>query len=373
MRIDRIELYLVCSRFREPWRTAYGTDYENCALFTRMVSGENEGWSEASPLPRPNYCYEYGNGIYQVAAKFLAPLLVGREFDSAKDVNEAMASVKGNPFAKSGLEMAWWTLDADRKKLPLHKLFAQNKTKRFVDEGAGVGICDNYDSLIEKVGRAFDSGTKRVKLKVTHGWDIDMIAAVRSVFPNEMIHIDCNASYRFDEIGIFRQLDRFHLAMIEQPFMPNAIYDHAKLQKAIDTPICLDESIVDTESAVEALELGACRYINLKPSRVGGFETSLQINQLCSQAGVGCWVGGMLESDVGKATHIELACIDNMIYPHDITAASENYIEPISERPLEHVAPWTYQITEHTGTPICPDKCKLFSRAVQKCAFGDVM
>ena len=140
-------------------------------------------------------------------------------------------------------------------------------------EGVGFGICDSYDALIAKIGKAFDSGAKRVKLKAVHGWDVEMLAAVRSVFPNETIHIDCNSSYTYDEAEFFKKIDKFHLAMIEQPFAPGAIYDHAKLQKRLDTPLCLDESIVDTVSIRQALEPGACRYVNIKPARGAAWGT----------------------------------------------------------------------------------------------------
>lgn len=365
MRIDSIDLYLVENRFHQPWRTAYGADAGNAVLLTRLRSGEHEGWSEASPLPGPTYCYEYGDGLFQVASRFLTPMVLGKEFDTPQQLMAAMSTIKGNPFAKSGIEMAWWTLEAEIRSIPLHTLLCPESKNTHVDEGAGFGVCDTLDELIAQVGEALDSGAKRVKLKAMHGWDVDMVQAVRSTFPNGVFHIDCNSSYTIDEADVFRKMDKFHLAMIEQPFSPMDILDHSKLQKMIETPICLDESITDPFVARQALELGACGFINIKPARVGGLSNSLEINRLCQQAGVGCWVGGMMESDVGKSICAELALADNMVYPHDITAECDNYPEPIAVHPLEHSAPWQYAASTTPGTPIKPNMEKMLAKATR--------
>lgn len=364
MIIEGIDLYLVENSFHTPWRTAYGADASNCVLMTRLRSGGCEGWSESSPLPGPFYSCEYGRGVFNVAQEYLAPLLIGKAFDSAQQVQDAMSAVKGNPFAKAGLEMAWWTLAAEMDGIPLHKLLSPEGAAATVPEGAGVGVCDSYDELIAQVGAALDSGAERVKLKAMHGWDLEMVRVVRTTFPDATLHIDCNASYTIEERDIFRQMDRFGLAMIEQPFSQLDILDHAKLQAELDTPICLDESIMDPLVARQALEIGACKLMNIKPARVGGLLNSIKINKLCEEANVGCWVGGMLESDVGKAICVELAASRNMVYPHDITAEADSYPEPIAERPLTHVAPWQLAVSAVPGTPIKPDMLKMRAKTL---------
>lgn len=368
MRIDSIDLYLVENKFHRPWRTAYGSDPGNSVVMACMRSGEYEGWSEASPLPGPTYCYEYGEGAYQIASRFLAPMVLGKDFETAEELLAAMSTIKGNPFAKASIEMAWWTLKADMLGVPLRKVLCPESTTGIIDEGAGFGIADSLDALIAEVGAALDSGTKRVKLKAMHGWDVNMVQAIRSTFPNGTFHIDCNSSYTIDEADIFRKLDKYGLAMIEQPFSPLDIVDHAKLQKMIDTPICLDESVTDPMIVRQALEIGACGYVNIKPARVGGFANSIEINRLCKQAGVGCWVGGMMESDVGKSICVELAAMDNMVYPHDITPEKDNYREPIGERPLEYVAPWRLPVSQVCGTPIKPNMQKMLAKARLHCS-----
>lgn len=362
MFIDKIELYLVQNAFFKPWRTAYGSDPGNCAVFVRMVSGNYEGWSESSPLPGPNYSYEYGQGAYLMAEQFLAPCVVGKEFSSARELNAAMAHVKGNPFAKGAIEMAWWTLDAAMKGKTLGA--ALGAVHKEIPVGDGWGVYDSYDVLIENIGKSFDAGYPRVKLKAMHGWDAEMLEAVRSVFPNETIHIDCNASYTFDEAEIFRKMDKFHLAMIEQPFQAGDIYSHAKLQKMLDTPVCLDESITEPWQAEQAAELGACGYINIKPARVGGLQNAIDINNICAQAGIGCWVGGMMESDVGKAICTELAALPNMVYPHDVTPSVCNYPEIITTTTLAETPQKTICCSDRIGSPVVPDMEKFIKKVI---------
>ena len=364
MFIDSIELFLVRNKFRSPWRTAYGTDYENCVVITRMTSGNFEGWSESAPLPSPNYAYEWGEGAFEVASRFLAPSVVGKEMPSYKDVYAAMADVKGNPFAKAAIEMPWWTLEADIKGVSLHNLFEKSGTPE-VDVGSAVGICDTYDEVIKRVGMKFDEGCKRVKLKVAPGWDVDMVAAVRSAFPDKTLHIDCNASFDRNDTEVFKKLDKFHLAMIEQPFAPSDLVGHSRLAKMIETPICLDESIDSPLACRQAIELECCKFVNIKPGRVGGFGNSIEINRLCAENGITCWVGGLLESDIGKACCVELACLDNMGYPHDIAAEKFNYIDPIGETRLEYSSPRKFMGATHKGTPIKPNLEKLKEKTVK--------
>ncbi|MBR6574704.1 MAG: o-succinylbenzoate synthase [Clostridia bacterium] len=369
MRIDGIELYLVENAFHKPWRTAYGSDPGNSVVIARMVSGSHEGWSEASPLPDPNYSYEYGKGAFQVCKRFLAPLTVGKEFDSARELNAAISHVKGNPFAKAAIEMAWWTLKADMEGKTLGQLLGATTDK--VEVGDGWGICDSYDELIANIGKSFDEGYTRVKLKIAPGWDEKMLEAVRSVFPNQTIHVDGNSAYRYNEhADLLKRLDRFHLAMIEQPFQVGDIYYHGKLQSQMDTPICLDETITEPWQAEVAAEMKACKYINIKPARVGGLQNSLDINEICRQAGIGCWVGGMMESDVGKAICTELAAIPNMVYSHDITPANLNYPFTITKRELVMDEKRMLTLATEAGTPVKPDLEKMLQRVNDSAKFG---
>ena len=369
MRIDGLELYLVENAFHKPWRTAYGADPGNSVVIARMISGTHEGWSESSPLPDPNYSCEYGRGAFEVCKRFLAPLVVGKEFATARELNEAMRHVKGNPFAKAAIEMAWWTLKADLENKTLGQLLGAQTNK--VKVGDGWGIADSIDELVKNVGSSFDEGYDRVKLKIAPGWDEKVLEAVRSTFPNQTIHVDGNSAYRYHEHGdLLRRLDRFGLAMIEQPFQVGDIYYAAKLQSEMETPICLDETITEPWQAEVAAEMKACKYINIKPARVGGLQNSLDINEICRQAGIGCWVGGMLESDVGKAICTELAAIPNMVYSHDITPATGNYPYTITTRELVMTPDKMLDLATESGTPVKPDLAKMLEKTVDVARFG---
>ena len=369
MHIDGLELYLVENAFFKPWRTAYGSDPGNSVVIARMVSGQYEGWSEASPLPDPNYSCEYGAGAFQVAKKFLAPLVVGKDFSTARELNDAMRHVKGNPFAKAAVEMAWWTLKADMEGKTLGAVLGAQQSQ--VEVGDGWGIEDSFDAIIANIGKSFDEGYTRVKLKIGPGWDEKMLEAVRSVFPNQTIHVDGNSAYRYNEhADLLKRLDRFHLAMIEQPFQVGDIYFHSKLQAQMDTPICLDETITEPWQAEVAAELGACKYINIKPARVGGLQNSLDINEICRQAGIGCWVGGMMESDIGKAICTELAAIPNMVYSHDITPASLNYPFTITKRILTMTPDKKLDLAAETGAPVKPDMERMLQKVTMTAKFG---
>ncbi len=369
MRIDGIALYLVNNRFYKPWRTAYGSDDCNSVVIARMVSGAHEGWSESSPLPGPNYSYEYGRGAFLVARDFLAPVLVGREIGSARELNALLSHVKGNPFAKAALEMAWWTLYADVCGRTLGQVLGAERDR--IEVGDAWGIADSVDQLIANIGKSFDQGFRRVKLKIAPGWDEEMLAAVRSVFPDQTIHVDGNSAYSYAEhADLFRRLDRFHLAMIEQPFQAGDLLHHAKLQARIETPLCLDEAITEPWQAEIAAEMRACRYINIKPARVGGLQNALDIHEICCQAGIGCWVGGMLESDVGKGICVELAALPNMTYSHDVTPASDSYPENFSETPIRMDPDRTICLSRRVGSPVVPVLSRMLPMTADSAFFG---
>jgi O-succinylbenzoate synthase len=333
MRIDRIELYQVAMPLIYPWRTAYGEDAAIQSVLVRMASGAEFGWGESSPLAAPFYSPEWAGGVFAVLRDWMAPALIRQEIESADDLGRLLAPFKGNPFAKAALDTAWWTLDARRRALPLYRALGGKRSA--IDVGADFGVMDSFDDLIRAVGTAADAGFKRVKLKFRPGWDLPMLEAVRGTFPNLTIHIDCNSGYRLNDLPLFRAIDRFGLAMIEQPLGHEDLLDHAQLAKSIETPICLDESITSLDRTRQAIELGSCRWVNIKPGRVGGLTNARAIHDLCRDAGIPCWVGGMLESAVGVSLCIALATLDNFTYPADIFPSSRFYREDLADPPIE--------------------------------------
>jgi O-succinylbenzoate synthase len=331
--IESIHLYHVRMPLIEPWRTAYGEDAAIESILVRMMSGEHEAWAETSPLAAPCYSPEFATGAFAVLRDWLAPAIVGQAIDSGAALQQRLGHFKGNQFAKAALDNAWWTLEAVRREMPLHRLFGA--TRNQVAVGADFGVTDSIDELLEKIAAAVERGFPRIKLKFRPGWDIPMLAAVRREFPTTTIHIDCNSGYTLDDVDLFRRVDEFELAMIEQPLAHDDVVDHAKLQSQIKTPICLDETITSLARTRQAIELGSCRYVNIKPGRVGGLTNALAIHDLCRDAGIPCWVGGMLESAVGARACVALAMLDNFTYPADIFPSRRFYRDDLARPELE--------------------------------------
>ena len=329
MRIDRIEVRHVTMPLLYPWRTASHEIAAIDSLLIKVNSGDLEAWAESCPFGTPDYSPEYAAGAFAVLRDWLAPAVVGTEIESGGLLQQRLSHFKGNYFAKAALDAAWWVLEARRAGKPLHTLLGGRRNR--VEVGADFGVMDSLDELVAAVDDAVRAGCPRVKLKFRPGWDLNMLEAVRSTFPDLTAHIDCNAAYRLSDLDLFRAVDQFGLAMIEQPLQHDDLLDHAKLQAQIDTPVCLDESIVSVKSAEQAVELGSCRYVNVKPGRVGGLTVAKSIHDLCRDDGVGCWVGGMLESGVGAAVCLALATLENFTYPADIFPSSRFYAEDLAE------------------------------------------
>jgi O-succinylbenzoate synthase len=330
MHIDSVELYLVSMPLLYPWRTAYGEDATIDSILVRMRSGEHSAWAESSPLAAPCYSPEWAVSAFALLEKWLAPAIVGQWVGSGEELQQKLSHFKGNQFAKAALDNAWWVLKAQSTGQPLYKLLGGTRDR--FDVGADFGIMDNVGDLLDGVGKALAEGFPRVKLKFRPGWDVNMLRAIRREFPTQTFHIDCNSGYRLNEhLELFCRLDDFFLAMIEQPLAYDDVVDHARLQETIGTAICLDESINSVHRAEQAIELGSCRYINIKPARVGGLTNALAIHNLCREAGVPCWVGGMLESAVGASICIALATLDNFTYPADIFPSSRFYADDLGE------------------------------------------
>jgi len=357
MRIDRIDLYRVAMPLLSPWRTAYGEDAVIESVLVQMTSAGQSGWGEASPLAAPTYSPEWAAGVFQVARDWLAPRLVGQDVTSGAQLQQLLALVKGNPFAKGGLDLAWWDLNARLKGQPLYRVLGGSNPT--VTVGADFGVQDTIDELVDKVGRAVAAGFLRVKLKFRPGWDLPMIRAVRQAFPQTVLHIDCNSAYRLEDAPLFRALDDFKLAMYEQPLAHDDLLDHAALQQRVQTPICLDESITSVEKARKALAIGACRFVNIKPGRVGGLTNAAAIHDLCYRQGVPCWVGGMLESAVGVAHCIALATLPGFTYPADIFPTRSYYPEDLAEPEIVLSGPSRVLALEEPGIGTIPSPERL--------------
>lgn len=364
MRIERIEVFRVAMPLIYPFRTAFGDDDTIESLLVRIESDGVHGWGEAAPWRFPAYSPECAATAFVTIADFLAPLLVGRHIETGSELAEALSPIKGNFFAKAALDLAWWDLTARARQQPLWRMLGGRGPTAQV--GADFGVMDSIDQLLQTIAGALEQGYLRVKLKYRPGWDLDMIRAVRGAFPGATVHIDCNSAYTLDALPMFRELDELGLAMIEQPLAHDDLIDHAMLQKHLHTPICLDESITSPANARKAVQIGACRWVNIKPGRVGGLTHALAIHDLCEREGVPCWVGGMLESAVGAAHCLALATLPNMCYPSDIFPSSRFYAQDLAQPPMEHSSPSEFTASEAPGTGVEPDPARLQACALER-------
>jgi O-succinylbenzoate synthase len=328
MIVERIELFHAAMPLLHPWRTASHTAFAIHSVFVRMESGGVSGWGETTPLSDPTFSPEWASTAFATIEHWLGPPLLGQDVTSGEDLQARLAHVKGNPFAKAGLDLAWWDLQGKLTGRPVHDLLGGAAEQ--IEIGADFGVQDTLDELVALIGGALDDGFRRVKLKFRPGWDVNMLEAVRSTFPDLACHIDCNSGYTLDDLDLFRAVDRFGLVMIEQPLAYDDVVDHAKLAQALETPLCLDETIISAERARAAIELGSCRWINLKHGRCGGLTTARRIHDVCRDAGIRCWVGSMLESAVGSAFSVALATLDNLHYPADVFPTDRHYAEDLS-------------------------------------------
>lgn len=342
MKIDRIALYHVAMPLISPWRTAYGEDADSHSVLCRMSSGSVEAWGESAPLAAPCYSPEWAGGVFATVRDWLAPALMHQDITSGADLQNRLAVYKGNPFAKGLLDNTWWNLHARIQGIPLHR--ALGATRDTVPVGADFGVLDSVDELLTAIGGAVERKFPRIKLKYRPGWDLDMLRRVRKHFPREVFHIDCNSGYRLADLPMFKEIDEFRLAMIEQPLNHDDLVDHAALQAQIKTPICLDESICHIGRMQHAIALSSCQYVNIKPGRVGGLTNAVAIHDLCKDAGIPCWVGGMLESANGAGLCVALSMLDNFTYPADIFPSQRFFHEDMCIPEVE-------LITLADGTP----------------------
>jgi len=337
MHIDGIDIFHVSLPLISPFNTSYGDTSVIESVLVRMRSDALEGWGEAMSWTTPGYSSEYAGSTFDVIERFLAPLVLGQSFDTSRSLLQAIAHVKGNYFAKGAIDEAWWDLHAKMQDKPLWQVLGgQGDT---VDVGADFGVMPTIEELLEKITEALEHGFKRIKLKFRPGWDVPMVARVRETFPDAVFHVDCNSAYTLADVDVFKALDEYQLAMIEQPLSHDDLIDHARLQSMLQTPICLDESITSPDRARKAIEIGACRWINVKPPRVGGMTPAMDILELCGQANIPCWIGSMLESNIGSAHCLALATLPNVEYPSDVFPSDRFYQADLAEPPLTLTGP----------------------------------
>ena len=333
MKIDAIEVREIRLPLRERFEISSGYSEERQILLVKLHAEGEIGWGECVAGEDPGYSYETTETAWHILSAFLVPALLGSEVEGPADVERAISHVRGHPMAKACLEMASWDLEARRRGLSLTE--ALGGSGQPVPVGVSVGLQKSDDLLVEKVGGFLAAGYRKIKLKIKPGRDVEMVRAVREVFPDAPLMVDANSAYTLEDQARLAELDDLDLLMIEQPLAYDDLHRHARLQEVLRTPVCLDESIHSVDDAELALELGSCRIINIKPGRVGGFGSSRRIHDLCRARGVPVWCGGMLESGVGRAFNIALATLPGFTIPGDISASRRYWERDIVDPEFE--------------------------------------
>ncbi len=354
--IQSLEVYPIALNYVEPLKTSFGDNALKAAVVVRLCTAEGLcGWGEASVELSPGYGSETVGTAIHVIRNFIEPLLIGKTFADPPAVAKAIRSIRGHQHTRAGVEAAAWDAFAQQANLSLAQYFAtflpEGHTPRATAPvGVSIGMQPTAEATLAIIRKRVKEGYNRIKLKITPGWDVELARAVRAEFPDILLMLDANSAYTLADAAHLQQLDAFNLLMVEQPLGHDDIYQHSKLQPQLKTRICLDESIKSTDDLHLALEIGAIRILNLKPARVGGFTESLSIYRVCAEHQLPLWIGGMLETGIGRAANLALASLPAVTLPCDISATDRYYVEDITEPPFRLNADST--ITVPTGPGI---------------------
>lgn len=329
MKLVGVELRWVSLPLVSPFRTSFGTAMTREAILIRVETTDGQGWGECVAMAEPRYSSEYADSCADVIRRFLVPALSAAGAVRSDEVADALAVFRGHRMAKAGLEMA--LLDAELRHRGESFGQALGATRDRVPCGVSVGIMDSTGALLDAVAEYLEQGYRRIKLKIEPGWDLEPVRAVRERFGDEvMLQVDANAAYQLSDAPALAALDPFDLVLIEQPLDEEDLLGHADLAPLVRTPICLDESITSVKAALDAIRLGACTIVNIKPGRVGGYLEARRIHDACLERGVPVWCGGMLETGLGRAANVALAALPGFTLPGDTSASDRYYATDIT-------------------------------------------
>ena len=348
MKIEAITLREIHMPLVHFFETSFGRTYSRRILLITVHSEGVDGWAESVVGEDPFYSSEWIETAWPTLMQYLIPALLGKRVESARDCAALFAKVRAHRMAKAGLENALWDAEARQKQMPLWKLLGG--TRREILCGVSIGIQDSVEQLLDKIQIELAAGYRRIKIKVKPGWDVNVLEKIRSRWADITLSCDANSAYTLDQVEHLREFDQFNLLMIEQPLWNDDIYYHARLQKELRTSICLDESIVSVRSAAFAVDTGACRIINVKVGRVGGFSEALKIHDLCHTNKIPVWCGGMLETGIGRAHNIALSTLQNFSLPGDVSASKRYWKEDIIEPEVEVSSNGMIAISDEPGT-----------------------
>jgi o-succinylbenzoate synthase len=352
MRVKKITLREIHLKLLEPFQTSFHTSQQRrIVLIETNVDGAS-GWGEATVGEDPFYSYETVETAWHVIRDFIWPMLRDRELESASEVWDALGRIRGHNMAKGGVETALWDAEARLKGVPLAKLLGGAREE--IPCGVSIGIQPSIDALIAKVERELAAGYQRIKVKIKRGYEVEPVRTLRERFPRIRLMADANSDYRLSDAPLLKRLDAFHLMMIEQPLGWDDFYSHAALQRQLETPICLDECIHEIDHARAAIELGACRIINIKLGRVGGHMAAKRLHDLCQSKSIPVWCGGMLESGIGRAHNIAMSSLPNFSLPGDVSASKRYWDQDIIEPEVEVSRQGTIRVPSGSGIGYTP-------------------
>jgi O-succinylbenzoate synthase len=356
VKIERLELRLLKLPLVHFFETSFGRIDDKHFIIVRVDGDGATGYGECVAEQDPYYSAETNETCWHIIADFIAPRVLGAAFEHPREIFPALKAIRGHNMAKAAVEMAAWDLYAKQRGEPLSRVLGGTRDR--IASGVSIGIQRSLDDLAAKVERELAAGYRRIKIKIKPGWDLDAVRTVRSRFGGIPLMVDANAAYSLADADHLAELDPFDLMMIEQPLDYDDVADHAALQRRLKTPICLDESIKTVSVAREAIASGACRIINIKPGRLGGFAESIRLHDLCASHGIPVWHGGMLESGIGRAANIHLSTLPNFTLPGDV-AASKRYFDPdLIDPPIEVARDGTIGVPTGPGlgVMICEDR-----------------
>ena len=347
MKIETITLRELEMPLVQFFETSFGRTYTRRILLLSVHADGITGWGECVAGENPYYSSEWIDSAWATIKAYLAPAVLGKTIPTAHECVSLMAKVRGHRMAKAAVENAIWDAEAEQKRQPLWTLLGG--TLREIPCGVSIGIQDSVEQLLDKIQIELAAGYRRIKVKVKPGWDLNVLERIRSRWPDIVLSCDANSAYTLDQVEHLRRFDQFNLLMIEQPLWDDDIYNHSRLQPQLRTAICLDEAIHHARDAAQAVESGACRIVNVKVGRVGGFTEGKKVHDVCAAKNVPVWCGGMLESGVGRAHNIALSTLHNFRLPGDVSASKRYWKEDIIDPEVRVTSQGTIVIDDEPG------------------------
>jgi o-succinylbenzoate synthase len=347
MRVESVTLRKLNMRLKVPFEASFGTTYNRPILLVELQADGLTGWAEVTSTEGPFYNSESVDISWLVIRDFLVPQILGTCISSASAIPGIFSAVRGHEMARAGIENALWDIESQQRGVPLSTLLGG--TQNEIACGVSLGLQETPEKLLELVATEIAAGYQRIKLKIKPKKDLSFISAVRDAFPAIRLSVDANSAYTLEDTALLRSFDQFNLLMMEQPLWWDDIYSHAKLQKQIRTPICLDESIHHLRDAQTAAELGACRIMNVKLGRVGGHSSAREIQAYCLSRNIAVWCGGMLECGIGRAHNIAVSSLPGYTLPGDVSASQRYWVEDIIEPEVTVSANGTIQVPQSPG------------------------